>query len=334
MIVRAVSAAAPLYVAVLALLALLNRLLEQPPTWVALPTIFTPLWFLPLLFLAPLALFVPSTRLRGATAALSLLFVLLCGSWFVPHTTLGEGDVRLVNLKLVTLNLFATNGDRERIVTALRAQEADVIALQELSPEVATVLSTLPEFPYRALEPSGPAAHTPTSGLGLLSRYPLSAYVYDAGHRFQRAVVHLSGRRPTLFNVHAPTPFDSSPNLAESLPFSTVLSYDAGERGRVLAALLDLFAGTQGPLVVLGDFNLSDFEAAYREVAAQLTNVYRATTPGFGFTLSNRGRILPFPFLRIDHLWMGGSVRPAAVGVDCRPTGSDHCLLWGRVAFP
>lgn len=328
MLLRVASAAATLYVLGLALFAALNRLLASPPAWIALPNLFAPLWFLPLLLLVPLALWAPSPWLRGATLSLGALFVLLFGGWLVPRAPLPEG-----NLRLVTFNHFAENRDAARIVAALRDHEADVIALQELSPEVAQALEAMPEFPYRALEPSSAAAQHETTGLGLLSRYPLTHVVHDPHLRFQRAELDLHGRRVTLFNVHLPTPF-GPPRVSEGVPFSTVLSYDAGVRGEVLGALLERFAQTQGPLIVLGDFNLSDFEAAYHGVASSLTNVYRRSTRGFGFTFPNRSRLPPFPFLRIDHIWVGGGVRPAAAGVDCRPTGSDHCLLWGGVAVP
>ena len=67
MIRRIFATAVSLYVFILALLALLNIILVDPPAWVALPNIFTALWFLPLVLLIPLAFFIKSVQLRIAT---------------------------------------------------------------------------------------------------------------------------------------------------------------------------------------------------------------------------------------------------------------------------
>lgn len=321
---------ATIYVAVLSVLAFLSRILAHPPTWVALPNIFTPLWFLPLVLLFPLSFVVRSVLLRVATASLLLLFVVLFGSWFVPRKTLQEG----AKIRFITFNHLFSNEDTERILASLRQHDADIIALQELSPLVASALSTLEDaFPYQALEPHDSSSNPFPSGLGLLSRHPFErdTYEFDPELHFQRVAVRVDGQSLTLFNVHLPAPLRETIGVPEEHPVSAVLSFDLRVRSETLTELLGVLNYIPGPLVVLGDFNLSDFEAAYRDVAKHFQNVYRTVAVGFGFTFPNEGR-LPLPFLRIDHIWVRGSLVPVASGVDCRVTGSDHCLLWGDVA--
>ncbi len=80
------------------LLSLLWFTLGQAPWWLAVAAIFAPFWFAPLVFLVPLALFVRSSWLRGATLLMLALFLLLFGSWLVPKAPpVGEANLRLVS---------------------------------------------------------------------------------------------------------------------------------------------------------------------------------------------------------------------------------------------
>ena len=328
MIRRIFATAVSLYVFILALLALLNITLVDPPAWVALPNIFTALWFLPLVLLIPLAFLISSLQLRIATLSLYALFVVLFGSWLLPR--LAPSDAAGPSLALTTLNQLVSNEDADAVLDALRAHEADVVALQELSPAVAEALSRLEGYPYRALEPKDTA-----EGLGLLSRYPLGdiTYTLENGFSRQQAILSVGERDVTLFNVHLPTPFGDAAEL-EGLPFATLLSYNSSVRNDNLVNLLELALEAPTPLVILGDFNLSDFEAAYGGFAEGFKNVYRVAEAGFGFTFPENRQLPPFPFIRIDHIWVSEEVTPLRAGVDCRETGSDHCLLWGEVALP
>ncbi len=330
MIHRIFATAVSLYVFILALLALLNIALVDPPTWVALPNIFTALWFLPLILLIPLAFFINSIQLRIATLSFYALFVLLFGSWLLPR---GIPDVapEASTLRIVTLNQLARNDDTERILGAILAHDPDVIAVQELSPDVAEALSTLEDYPHQVLNAYETLGREPSIGLGVVSRYPLEAEAYDPQTRVQEVSLSLEGQSVTFINVHPPTPFGN--DLPEEVFLSTVRSYDASVRNDNLAGILEQADEAQQPVVILGDFNLSDFEAAYRDFSA-FENVYREAEGGFGFTFPANRDLPPFPFIRIDHIWVSEDMTPLDAGVDCQETGSDHCLLWGEVALP
>ena len=328
MIRRVFATAVSLYVFALALLTLLNLILAEPPVWVALPNILAVLWFFPLVLLIPLAFFVRSLQLRIATLALYALFVVLFGSWLLPR---GVPEAAETSLRFVTLNQFANNEDTALILDAVLAHDADVVAVQELSPAVADALAELEEYPYRALDPDQAQPGESSLGLGIISRYPLEGATYDPEARIQEVDLRLEGQRVTLINVHPPTPFGD--DLPDEAFLGTVRSYDASVRNDNLDDILERANGARNPVVMLGDFNLSDLEAAYRDFAAY-ENVYRTAEAGFGFTFPNNREVPPFPFIRIDHIWVSDDMTPLAAGVDCRETGSDHCLVWGEVALP
>ena len=329
MIRRIFASAVSLYVALLILLALLNATLADPPVWVALPNIFTALWFLPLALLIPLVFLIKSFQLKVATLAFYMLFILMFGPWLLPRAV-PETDAP--SLRFVTLNQLANNNSAESIIDAVTAHGADVIAIQELSPAVADALAELGDYPHQVLNAYETLRNEPSVGLGVVSRYPLSAETYDPQTRVQEVSVRVEDQTVTLLNVHPPTPFGN--DLPPEVLLSTVRSYDASVRNDNLAGILALASDSQEPVIILGDFNLSDFEAAYRGFAAAFENVYRAAEGGFGFTFPANRALPPFPFIRIDHIWVSEELTPLRAGTDCRETGSDHCLVWSEVALP
>ena len=329
MIRRTFATLVSLYVFILALLALLNIVLVDPPVWVALPGIFTAFGFTPLVLLIPLVFLINSLQLRIATLAFYALFVLIFGPWLLPR---GVPETDAPGLRFVTLNQLTNNDEVERIVDAVTAHGADVIAVQELSPAVADALAELEDYPHRVLNPYETLGREPSIGLGVVSRYPLEAVAYDPATRVQEVSLRLEDQNITLLNVHPPTPFGN--DLPPEAFLSTTRSYDASVRNDNLAEILEQADEAQKPVVILGDFNLSDFEAAYRDFAAEFENVYRAAEGGFGFTFPANRDLPPFPFIRIDHIWVSEEMTPLRAGTDCRETGSDHCLVWGEVALP
>ena len=94
-----------------------------------------------------------------------------------------------------------------------------------------------------------------------------------------------------------------------------------------------LAAGT--PLVLLGDFNMVDREVGYAELSAGLIDAQRAVGLGPGLTWRPESvEWLPFGLLRIDYVFSANGLEPIAIGPDCTPRGSDHCLLHATLELP
>ena len=293
--------------------------------WLTLSSIAAPFLFLPLALLLPLALVVRSRGLRGAVLVLLGLFALLFGARFLPpRPASAEG---MLTLRVVTFNQLYTNERVDAALDALSAQDADIVALQELSPAVADALQTRLEdvYPYADFRPS-----QETEGIGLFSRYPITSVAYEWNPQVQRATVNVRGVDVTVLNLHAPAPYATG----STGPFFT--AYDPQQREPRFEVLLGRIDEATGPLVVLGDFNLSDREWRYNDLSARLTDVFRATTRGFGFTYPNQMRVrgLPVPpLVRIDYVWVGGGVVPVDAKVVC-DGGSDHCMVVAELGVP
>ena len=115
--------------------------------------------------------------------------------------------------------------------------------------------------------------------------------------------------------------------------------YDLNGRLNQVEGLLDELAPIQGPLIVLGDFNTGDREPGYAAMRAQFRDLFRETTPGFGYTFPYQRRMgplyIPVPLVRIDYVWARGPLTPLATSIHCI-TGSDHCMIVAdlRLATP
>src|SRR5690606_28968293 len=100
-------------------------------------------------------------------------------------------------------NLHAWNTDVAGITEALLAADADVIALQELEPEMAAVLTErlADQYPYSDL-----VLRNGWGGLGVFSRTPLSPVRESVGSTGARnpqvTTLHLPWGDTTLINVH------------------------------------------------------------------------------------------------------------------------------------
>ncbi|NJO84852.1 MAG: hypothetical protein HC828_20200 [Blastochloris sp.] len=100
--------------------------------------LFAPFFFLPLLLLLPLGLLVRTRTMLIAVAIPLLLFLFLFGGRFIPHLPVAAASPG--GLRLVTFNQLFSNQQVDVVIDALRASEADVIALQELSPTLAAAI--------------------------------------------------------------------------------------------------------------------------------------------------------------------------------------------------
>ena len=89
------------------------------------------------------------------------------------------------------------------------------------------------------------------------------------------------------------------------------------------------------PILLLGDFNTTDGEPIYADLASGMADVQRAVGWGPGSTWRiDAVKWLPFGLLRIDMVFAGNGVVPESITPDCAPRGSDHCIVRATVTLP
>jgi endonuclease/exonuclease/phosphatase family metal-dependent hydrolase len=151
-------------------------------------------------------------------------------------------------LTVGTYNCFVGTRDPRQTVAVIRKMHADVIALQEVTPERAAVLSErlAPFYRYRAFE----------GGLGLVSRYPLRKVRFERSSRglngFLLAEINFHHRRLQLVNVHLDPlrTWTLSSRLALPLQLWRQPAIHRAELQQVFAYLTPHL-----PITLMGDFN-------------------------------------------------------------------------------
>jgi len=318
---------AALYPAALVVLSAMQLLAPQRNGVLALAQVFAPHLFLPLVVLLPIALLRVGRALR-------LVVVVACGIGVIRF---GPGMVSLPagatpgaeQLRVVSWNLAAGRVSPELLVDRLLASGADVVGLQELRDEGAAAIegsvALTKRFPHRVLAPD------PTVlGMALLSRYPIVEH--DMSHAPPFTVARLDLGDGRLFTAVSAHPLPARISLIGGL---LPVRFDASERDASLHAIRHLVepALTGGePIVLLGDFNVTDREPAYSDLTVGLTDGHLAVGLGPGSTWRPPAvDFLPFGVLRIDYIFAGGAARPLAIGVECVPDTGDHCILHGLI---
>ncbi|MBN2305515.1 MAG: endonuclease/exonuclease/phosphatase family protein [Anaerolineae bacterium] len=259
---------------------------------------FVPWWALGCLVLAGIGLI---SRRRWVLIAVQLpgliAFVVLYGGLLLPRgsaASAGDGP----RLTVATYNTLSSTSDPARVVNVIAGLDADIVGLQELGPvhtdRIADELAE--QYPYQSLHPA-----LPVHGVGLLSRYPiLEATAFEpvpGAMLHMRAVLDVDGVRLTVYVAHPPPPKQA---------FSP-LTYNAEYRDRQIAILRDDYlTHDTGPVIVMGDFNMTDQSDAYRALDRLLDDAYREAGRGLGFTFPGSIKsalvVMP-PLLRIDYVW-------------------------------
>jgi vancomycin resistance protein VanJ len=278
--------------------------------FVRLGNYFAPWLFMALAPALGVALLARRTWLARLVLLLALIFGVRYFPLLVPRLSVLRAEADATELRVMTFNVHYDNRDARGIADLIRTEAPDIIALQELSPELADSLrrEMLREYPYFLYDGS--------SGLaGLLSRYPLTAEaVPRAVSHTLRAVLATPAGPVTVWNVH----------------LAVALSQRGWERQKEMAAaIVGEIDQEATPLIILGDFNTTDQTENYALIAGRLTDVHWSAGHGFGFSFPNWQRYrastsLLGPLVRIDHILVSRHWVPQDVHVASRAPGSDH----------
>jgi vancomycin resistance protein VanJ len=273
-----------------------------------------PWLFAPLLLLVPLVLLLRSRVLLILVALPVAAFLLLYGGLYLPRRPVAAGGQTFT---VLTYNINGRNREVEAIAAQIERYDPDVVALHEVNATMHKALKArlLDRYPYQQREP----------GIGLYSRLPIEDYqAYrlggEEGPWAQQGRLLVDGQTVTLLNAHPRTP------TGELRHFAT--SGHAADVGDLLARV----EGIDGPLLVVGDLNLTDQNTGYRALARRLHDAYREAGRGLGFTF--RGSEGGPALWRIDFVLHTPDLAALDVALGDYG-GSDHrplvaTLAWGR----
>ncbi len=253
----------------------------------------------------------------------ALLFIALYGSQFVPGR-LQPATEGAQTLRVMTYNLRWRSAGYDLSAGVIRSADPDIVALQEFSLEAADALvpALSDRYPYQALDPR----ENGFTGTAVFSRYPLSEQEYiPTLLGSQRVRVQVDGVPLVFYNIHAAIPFG----------MGSVLTMDNSIRSGEASALLVRLATEHEPVIVAGDFNMTDLSGDYARITAVMNDSYRAAGWGMGWThagpLSRIPVLAEMRMLRIDYIFTGRGLRPLSAQVWPDSGGSDHLPVLATV---
>lgn len=307
--------------------------------WVQVLNVFGLWLYLPLPLCVLLALFI-----RPRLAAWLLIVPLVSFGWdysaqLIPQHTLAGTTTHGPSFRVMSWNILWGHREMAAIVRTIEAQQPDIVALQELGIEQSALLEPLlaRDYPYRALAPGG------FDGLGVWSKYPIVEASprehRDGGCACQRLVLEVAGRPLRLINYHPEAPRYRMRHWrpSRSLPYFPIPSAFNTERQEApLQALIAEARNARGPLMIVGDFNLSDRQPNYKLLRRYLKDAFREAGTGFGLTFPNAqvgiGRFDFPPLLRIDYILHStdlGATRAYTTG----DPASDHRAVVADIKY-
>lgn len=203
---------------------------------------------------AILALLFAVVRRRGwfvLMLAVTLVDLWPVAPWYMPGRPAAAAAV--AQLKLLSANVWSGNRDTDRLLQLVRAEAPDIVFLQEVTDRWAPALDALADgYPYRYVVP-----RSDNFGVALLARQPfLSIEAIDTPPLDRPSLIaefEFGGRRVSFIGTHPMPPLGA-------------LGFDA--RNRQLAAVADLAAGIDEPLILTGDLNTTMWGGHFRQFVA------------------------------------------------------------------
>ncbi|TMX39323.1 endonuclease [Vibrio rotiferianus] len=215
-------------------------------------------------------------------------------------------------LTIVQFNLFYENPDINQFINYLLKHPADLVVMQELSPQVGEKLHLLDDiYPFYY---GGQRGVGYPSNQMILSRYllePVSIYHTPDGQEVIRATWQVDNPI-TLMTAHPPS------------PRTEPLWQRRNALIRTIETLTDLYPTSE--MIVIGDFNLSAASPRFSKLFSRFQSRPVASWP-----TSVKGLPVPaFAMIGIDHLWFKSEYKGRKICTrlsTSQPNGSDHRLV-------
>lgn len=251
----------------------------------------------PALILLPLCLIWRRWLLAATLLPAVAAFVWLYGGLFLPT----QADARPAGpqLAVMTFNIDKDADSYTQIFEIIRTTDADIVAVQEIQPDTAEQIEAefADLYSYMALHPQAERRSRNDDhlgrgqGVGILSRYPILEDDYVQLERdYQRIVIDVNGTPIALYNVHLVQPLATRPGR-----------FHFEDHTSEVNAVLARAESETIPVILAGDFNMTDQTDDYQLVADQYADTFREVGRGMGFTYPGKPKN-PFNWIRLPNM--------------------------------
>ena len=254
------------------------------------------------------------------------LFLWFYGPLLTPPAPQATSPANSVTI--LTFNLGYLNANVEALLTTIMATQADVLALQEISPfhqqHLEQALSL--QYPYYWYDIE--------AGMAVYSRYPtltqknLPMQLWSA----QSVVIQVEETPLHLINAHlAPVGIRGYFRTLDADSVRKLTGNREAQISQIQTAIQEIGL----PAVIACDCNMTDLMTAYSQITTTMRDAHRDRGWGLGHTLLiPRGFELHFPInlpvLRLDYLFYSPEITTIKTDVISGDTGSDHLPLVGQ----
>ncbi|MBB4932477.1 endonuclease/exonuclease/phosphatase family metal-dependent hydrolase [Lipingzhangella halophila] len=298
---------------------LLVRLLGLESGFPWVPALaFTP--YIALTAFLPLAIAAYLRRWRSlaVTAVVVVVFaaLLVPRALTAPNAEEGHSGSRLV---VLTANLLEGQGDLGVLADLVEREKVDVLALQEVTPEVAEAMADIgltDALPHDIVD-----ARPGVSGSAIYARHPVTDITPS-----EVPDTHTFARPSAEVTVPDAPPFEiTNAHLVPPTASGSIAQWQ-----QEMAALPE--ADRDGPLrIIAGDLNATLDHAALRElIGTGYLDAAAETGSGLELTWSSTS---VFPGLTIDHVLADDRMAVETTSVHPVP-GSDHRALLAKLTLP
>jgi endonuclease/exonuclease/phosphatase (EEP) superfamily protein YafD len=213
-----------------------------------------------------------------------------------------------VPLRVMLVNVNTELGSPEKLAAAIEDEKPDILILEEINDQwIKKLSSVLDAYPCRSIQ-----TRDDNFGIGLLCRTPCTTaeitYIGDAGVPSIVAEIMQGPQKLTLLATH---------------PLPPVSSRYAALRNDQLKKVAERAVAISGPLILLGDLNVTPWSYYYREFVS--TSGLQNSSEGRGI-YATWPSVMPLLLIPIDHCLHtdGIIIQQQRVG---RSLGSDHYPL-------
>lgn len=293
--------------------------------FVALLDNFAPYLFFPVIIGLLIALLLRARRLSGVYLLVSLIGLLWIGMALIPNQFAGASDDGK-RIEIISFNLFPENTQLDEVADWISTHSPDIVALQEIPDDVSAFTELASAYDYTA------TLDSVTDSI-VYSRYPIleSEDIALDDWMVQRLLLDIEGSHIVFYNLHLFMP------LNENETAWLALRYDDARRDSQIKHLLELVETETLPVILAGDFNMTEWSPIYAELSSQLQDAYRNSSWGIGATFpagASEEINATYPRLfRLDYIWYSEPIEAnsAIVGTNL---GSDHLPLRVELIIP
>ncbi|MEG4533604.1 endonuclease/exonuclease/phosphatase family protein [Microcoleus sp. D2_18a_D3] len=315
---------------------ILNLIFWDRLSIIALITTFIPLIFFPTFLLPLIGLLIIKKRWFTIISAIACILLI---SWL--HVKyFSPAPINITNsqpsIKILSHNVSWYKTQSPTLFKLIDQQKPDIIFLQEMvqTPTQRAFPWLKADYPYQI----------GTHSVGIFSKYPIvsSEILHLAGHpeKQQRAIIKFNEQEVVIYNMQATGPWLK---ISKKWRFLKIPVYIYGNRSPEIQDLVQRVERETLPVIVAGDFNMTDETQDYDRVQKVMQDSFRKAGFGFGFTWPHGWELkflvkrsnwrLNYPVFRIDYIWYSkhwgakSSSVLEATESDHLPVGAELILL-------